>query len=201
MQVGQQFGMTPTEAAAVAANLNTSDPMGALIDNINPAEVNTGPRVDFNDSERAAIVQSATEMAAASGKTPEQALYDYAVSQGYTNDQVDAAMGFPPGSTAAFAANEAAASKAAETSQAKIAEDAMAKAMAAVNAAGGRVSQSDAIAIANNTNDPVAALAAISGWTGGSSGVGNSSYSGGAVTDSSGRSVTDSSGSSVTWGG
>lgn len=54
---------------------------------------------------RASIVQQAQDRAKASGKTPEQELWDYAKSEGIPPEGVDTLMGFPPGTTANWMAS------------------------------------------------------------------------------------------------
>ena len=67
----------------------------------------------------------------------------------------------------------------APASNAVQAEQAAQQALAAVSAAGGSVSQSQAESIANTTADPIAAMNAIQGWTGSSSSFGSSGGGGG----------------------
>ena len=58
-------------------------------------------RTDFTRDEQIQIWENAQQMAAASGKTPQSELYDYAMSQGYSHDDLDKAMDefFVPGQT------------------------------------------------------------------------------------------------------
>ena len=61
-------------------------------------------RTDFTKAEQDAIFAEAKRRSAASGYTPQQELYEYATSQGYSNDQIDQAMStyLKPGDTQAF---------------------------------------------------------------------------------------------------
>ena len=61
-------------------------------------------RTDFTKAEQDAIFDEVNRRAAASGRTPEAVLYEYATSQGYGNDQIDQAMGtyLKPGDTQAY---------------------------------------------------------------------------------------------------
>jgi hypothetical protein len=61
-------------------------------------------RTDFTKAEQDVIFAEAKRRSAASGYTPQQELYEYATSQGYSNDQIDQAMGtyLKPGDTQAY---------------------------------------------------------------------------------------------------
>ena len=61
-------------------------------------------KTDFTKAEQDAIFDEVNRRAAASGRTPEAVLYEYATSQGYGNDQIDQAMGtyLKPGDTQAY---------------------------------------------------------------------------------------------------
>ena len=49
-------------------------------------------RTDFTRDEQIQIWENAQQMAAASGKTPQSELYDYATSQGYSHSDIDKSM-------------------------------------------------------------------------------------------------------------
>ena len=61
-------------------------------------------KTDFTKAEQDVIFAEAQKRATASGKTPQQELYNYAQSQGYSNDQIDQSMGtyLKPGDTHAY---------------------------------------------------------------------------------------------------
>ena len=103
-------------------------------------------KTDFTKAEQDVIFAEAQKRATASGKTPQQELYNYAQSQGYSNDQIDQSMGtyLKPGDTQEYvnrqaAADAKAAAKAAADAQAAADAKAVADAKAAAGLTGGGV--------------------------------------------------------------
>ena len=195
------LGSTVDTSVGLPSLPNVSSEPSAPPDSVTRSPATPRPSVqEFTPAEKAEFNDAIVAAAAVEGKTVQQKALEVAIQQGYTMSEVDTMLGLTPG----YAANYEATGFSQDVAN-STANTAMSQAAAAVAAAGGNVSKSQAEAIANATDDPVAAMIEITKNANYNQNSGSSGFSGmtpgNAVRDSSGQAVRSGSGGYVTYGG
>lgn len=194
------LGSTVDTSVGLPALPNVFSEPSAPPDSVTRGPATTvAPMTEFTTAEKATFNDAMVAAAQAEGKTVQQKTYEVAISQGLTMAQVDQALGLPSGTAAGYEANGYGQDVANST-----ANTAIAQATAAVAASGGNVSHAQAEAIANATDDPIAAMIGITASAGYNQSTGsygqNSMSPSNAVTDGFGNAVQAGSGGYVTYG-